>query len=480
MRTQYRSFTAVLAGLIVIRLLLMAIIPLTDPTEARYAEIARIMAESGDWVTPYFKYGVPFWGKPPLSFWLAAISIKVLGLSEFSIRLPSLLVTILTALLIHLTTKHYTNSRAAYYSSLIFLSTTLVFVSSGAVFVDPFLVFGTTLSMTSFVFSIDQKQTSHYWDYLFYAGITIGLLAKGPLALVIIFGPILLWMLICKDTSTAIRRLLLSRKALLAAALVLPWYIIAELKTPGFLEYFIIGEHFKRFLVSGWNGDLYGSAHKHPIGSVWSFFFIGVFPWSFILAIPLLKFFKKYRQYTEFFKMIENKEMTYLFISALFPMIFFTLSKNVLWTYVLPSIPAFSVLLGIYLDNLSSILHQPTNKIVVTLALIVPSLSLLTIPFLYAYPERVNTDKYSIVNMKLIMDTKIPLYVAGDISHSARFYLESKGKFTQRDVMPGVITDNEAFYVILPNTGYHQYLSSIKHKKSIQYWGRDFVLIKVY
>lgn len=63
------------------RLLTMAIMPLTDTSEPRYAEIARIMAETGDWVTPWFNYGVPFWGKPPLAFWLEAASFRLFGKS---------------------------------------------------------------------------------------------------------------------------------------------------------------------------------------------------------------------------------------------------------------------------------------------------------------------------------------------------------------------------------------------------------------
>jgi 4-amino-4-deoxy-L-arabinose transferase-like glycosyltransferase len=56
-----------LAFIIIARLILNAVVPLMDKTEARYAEIARIMAETGNWVTPQIDYGIPFWAKPPLS-----------------------------------------------------------------------------------------------------------------------------------------------------------------------------------------------------------------------------------------------------------------------------------------------------------------------------------------------------------------------------------------------------------------------------
>jgi 4-amino-4-deoxy-L-arabinose transferase-like glycosyltransferase len=78
-----------LVSVLAARLGLSALLPFADTTEPRYAEMARIMAETGDWITPWFDYGVPFWGKPPLSFWTQALSFKLFGVSEFAGRLPS-------------------------------------------------------------------------------------------------------------------------------------------------------------------------------------------------------------------------------------------------------------------------------------------------------------------------------------------------------------------------------------------------------
>ena len=96
-RSPYGWIFLVLAG---IRLFFNAIIPLTDKTEARYGEVARLMAETGNWIVPQIDYGLPFWAKPPLSTWLTAISIKVFGLYEFYIRLPYLITSIIIILFI--------------------------------------------------------------------------------------------------------------------------------------------------------------------------------------------------------------------------------------------------------------------------------------------------------------------------------------------------------------------------------------------
>jgi hypothetical protein len=129
--------------------------------------------------------------------------------------------------------------------------------------------------------------------------------------------------------------------SIIALALTIPWYWIAEIKTPGFLEYFIIGEHWKRFLVPGWQGDLYGSAHSQPRGMIWLFWLVCAFPWSFIVLYQFKSknmrqiILKKYRT--------SNGWYLYLILWCTTPIIFFTMAGNILWAYVLPGMPAFAL-----------------------------------------------------------------------------------------------------------------------------------------
>ena len=58
---------------------------------------------------------------------------------------------------------------------------------------------------------------------------------------------------------------------LITMAIAVPWHILAEIKTPGFLKYYLIGENFDRFVIPGWKGDMYGSAHKQFRGMIWLF-----------------------------------------------------------------------------------------------------------------------------------------------------------------------------------------------------------------
>src|SRR5690606_27845966 len=200
----------VLVMVLLLPLVSMELVPFYDTSEPRYAEMARVMAQTGDWITPWFNVDVPFWGKPPLSFWAQALSMKVLGVTEFAGRLPSWLCLITTNILLLTALKSMRGIGVALWAAIIYSTCTLVYISSGAVLTDPFLALGTTLSLVSFarvidsgerpvVGSVGQQPSSsgnrrnadvRWWQYGFFLGLTIGLLAKGPLAALIIFAPI--------------------------------------------------------------------------------------------------------------------------------------------------------------------------------------------------------------------------------------------------------------------------------------------------
>ncbi|HIF9210150.1 TPA: ArnT family glycosyltransferase, partial [Photobacterium damselae] len=250
----------------IIRFVTLSMYPLMDTTEARYGEMARIMAETGNWITPMFDYNVPFWGKPPLFSWLSAASIKLLGNSEFAVRLPHLLVGILITIITYLFAKKVQkNNTVALLSAAILATSTAFIVISGAVMTDTALTFAITLSMVSFW--RNWQQPSLFFGLLFFVGLAIGMLAKGPLTLVLVGMSIILWSLSDGRWRLLYAKLPWGYGLVTFLVLTLPWYLLAEWKTPGFLHYFIIGEHFMRFVVSGWKGDLYGTAHEELRGT---------------------------------------------------------------------------------------------------------------------------------------------------------------------------------------------------------------------
>jgi hypothetical protein len=127
-----------------------------------------------------------------------------------------------------------------------------------------------------------------------------------------------------------------------------PWYVAAEMRTPGFLEYFIVGEHWKRFVDSGWQGDLYGHAHAFPRGTIWPFAVLAFLPWSVVL--PVIAW--RVRGAGHVVPPDDRELNRYLWLWAIVPCAVFTLSSNVLWTYVLPAIPALAMLSAMFLHRL--------------------------------------------------------------------------------------------------------------------------------
>jgi len=194
--TLRRWLWTVLIVLGLLRFFSLGLYPLADTTEARYGEIARLMAVSGDWITPQISAGVPFWGKPPLSAWLAAAAMKLFGINEFAARLPSFLLSLLVMALVWSLAARQHGRTSALAAAVVLASSALFFVSSGAVMTDPALLFGTTLCMVAFRQALMlQGRQGRAWGYAFFAGLAVGLLAKGPVALILTGLPLAVWLL---------------------------------------------------------------------------------------------------------------------------------------------------------------------------------------------------------------------------------------------------------------------------------------------
>ena len=330
-----------LLGIMLIRLWSLGIYPLMDTTEARYGEMARKMLETGNWLYPLYDYGVPFWGKPPLSFWASAVTMTVFGVNEWAARLaPFLCVTAMAALFFCWSFTHKRVQQAMACSVVLF-TCALGFVASGAVMTDAYLALGVMLSMLAFWRAMTSPKPSKLWGALFFLGLLIGLYSKGPLALVLCGIPIFLWTLIRKEWPALWRRIPWLTGTLCLLALTLPWYLAVEQATPGFLRYFFIGEHFERFVVKGWKGDLYGSGHSRPLGMIWFYALIMFLPWA--LLLPFL--FRRCLGLAPTQKQPSDGSTLFLCLWAVTPMLFFTVARNILPAYVLPSTAALCLLL---------------------------------------------------------------------------------------------------------------------------------------
>ena len=185
-----------LFALLVVRVGMMIWMPFTDTTKARYTDMARMMVETGDWITSQIEYGVPFWGKPPLHTWLSAFGIKLFGAGDFGPRVFILASALTVLWLIFLWAQTARELATALISIMVTTSTLLFLVASAFVMTDMLMVLGTTLSMTGFYTCTTATSRRLVWGYLFFVGLAVGVPAKGPIAIVLTTLPIGLWVLL--------------------------------------------------------------------------------------------------------------------------------------------------------------------------------------------------------------------------------------------------------------------------------------------
>lgn len=403
--------------LLIFRLLLTAFLPLLDKTEARYAEISRIMWETQDWVVLHIDYGIPFWAKPPLSAWLSALSFGIFGITEFASRLPSFL---LSVLIIFMAGKFAKRSGAPFYlPGFILLTMPEFLIHTGVVSTDTALCFCIMLIMVSFWETMNNGKP--YWNYLFFIGIALGFLAKGPLVLVLTFPPLFLW---CWQDRKRFRilwdKFSWAAGIIIIAVIAIPWYYLAENQSPGFLNYFLVGEHFKRFVEPGWKGDLYGSPKSQPFGMIWVFLILFAFPW---IEIAFSKIWKRRSS------LIGNKWVSFLIFWLFWTPIFFTLSGNILHTYILPvTIPLMFLIVHWWRE------YNKKEKMI-RIALVFPIvvfLACLIFPLTGKAEYYMNSDKYLLGNNN--PGNKSPVYYWREKSYSGQFYTHGKAQLVKNEI----------------------------------------------
>jgi len=348
------------AFLLLIRIASLPLYPLGDTTEARYGQIARLMLVSGDWMIPQHGPAEPFLAKPPLSFWAQAVSMQFFGINELGARISSVLFALLTAgLLYHLATRDRTpdSMYVAAFMLAILGTMPLFFVLAGAVMTDMALVACTTACMVAFWHA---NLSRRYWGFLFFAALGLGMLAKGPIAVVTVSASLLLYVLWGSNRkqrwTLAYQSLPWTLGTCIFLILALPWYVWAELHQPGFVEYFFWGEHVQRFLQPDWSGDRYGTAHRTAVGAVWGYFLLSTLTWW---PFFILYWVQHYRAERATIQSSLQRIRAYCLPAAprdafdryllswiLATLLFFTFSSNTIWSYVLPSIPPAALYLA--------------------------------------------------------------------------------------------------------------------------------------
>lgn len=262
---------------------------------------------------------------------------------------------------------------------------------------------------------------------------------------------------------------------LLMLAIAVPWYVLAERKTPGFLNYFLIGEHWKRFTVRGWEGDLYGSAHAERPGTIWLFALLGSFPWCLgFLALP----FRHWKNLPTW-ALEKNGRGLYLMLWAIWPILFFTPARNIISTYPLPALPAIALLLaGIFDAKLksNSRFHPLHPAFVLTGMVLVSGVMVITLVLPEHSPKHSERDLVQTFRQRSKPADTLIYY--GKRRYSSEFYsagiamnTRSFATLSRRLAEPGNL-----FLAISPSDFQEFPTSFRQHFHTVGQWGKDSAL----
>ena len=219
---------------------------LKEPDEGRYAEIPREMVEQGDYVVPHLNY-VRYFEKPPLLYWATALSYKGFGINEWSFRLPNALAALLCVFVAYFIVSHWFCDEVGLLSSMMLLTSFGFFALAHIVTIDmlfSFLLFGCLCCFYQF-----RRAGRPLFLSLFFASLALAILAKGPVAFLLIAATIIIFLWSEKDLSF-IRRLLSVKPVLLFCVIAAPWFVIMCLREKEFFQFFFMDQHILRFITT--------------------------------------------------------------------------------------------------------------------------------------------------------------------------------------------------------------------------------------
>ncbi len=350
------------------------------PDEPRYAWIARDMVETGDWVTPRL-YGKPWFEKPPLFYWGAALCFKLFGVSEAAARLPSALSALLATLaMAWLALRLYGAETARWLLLLLPTTVGMIGFSHAAATDMPFSGMLTVAIVAAAVVlglthdentpSLPQMHLLALILFGFFLGLAV--LAKGPAAIVLCGGTVFFWALFTKRWRDAFR--LLHPAAIATFCFTaLPWYILCARRNPDFFRVFLIEHNFERYLTPEFQ-------HVQPFWYYGPIVLLACLPWTLLLLRAAIELNQSFQN-----RLGSRTAGIFLVSWSLFPCIFFTLSKSKLPGYILPAIPIFALLCARGVIKLLSQSGGLSRTILFATSVVPPILIAATLRYLYRF-----------------------------------------------------------------------------------------------
>ncbi|MGI8958863.1 MAG: ArnT family glycosyltransferase [Bryobacteraceae bacterium] len=328
---------------------------LMDDVDAVQAQIAQNMRISGDWVTARLD-GVPYLEKPPLIYWLIALSYKIFGPEDWTARIPIALSAIGLCLLLTAFGRWAFGERAGFYAGLCISTCVGLFLFTRILIPDVMLTLTISLAMWAFLRVLDEgERHPRLWAFLLACSFGVGLLLKSMIGVLFPLAAAFIYLVV---TRQALSRAVWKRfhpwmSVLVIILIAAPWHVLAVIRNPpwsaftlrsapgeyhGFFWFFFINEQLLRFLDLRYPRDY----NTVPRLYFWLFHLIWLFPWSsYLPAVAKLSF-----------RPADRAGRTRLLALCWigFVLVFFSFSTTQEY-YSMPIYPALALLLGSAMAN---------------------------------------------------------------------------------------------------------------------------------
>jgi 4-amino-4-deoxy-L-arabinose transferase-like glycosyltransferase len=313
---------------------------LVGPDEPRFAEAAREMFATGDYITPRVA-GEAAFDKPALLYWAIAGAFRIFGVNEFAARLPSALAALVCVMFLYHAIARTLSERLAWVAAIV-LTTNFFFIGlSRAVIMD--MTFTATVTVALLCIYLCSTTVGRarllYWTI---AAATTGMsvLAKGLIGIALIAGITIIAYALTRQPRGLSWRAWITGFVIFLAVVAL-WYVpVTLVNGHAFIDEFIIKHHFRRFLTNRYQ-------HPQPLWFFPAITLAGLMPWTFFL-LPATARLRRIKPRSG-----EPKDtlLTLAWIWLLVPLIFFSISQSKLPSYILPAFPALAIIVGFEIER---------------------------------------------------------------------------------------------------------------------------------
>jgi 4-amino-4-deoxy-L-arabinose transferase-like glycosyltransferase len=303
-----------------------------DYDEGYYAQAAKEMAMTGNWVTPYVN-GIRFLEKPPFLYWVTAVSFKLFGINEFALRLPTAVAVLVLVWIVMLIARRLAGNQAALIAGLSASFSAGTYIFTRETLHDIWLVLFVALAMYAFVVWYLDPQNSRRPALLFYVAIAGAFMCKSLIGVAFPIGIVIVFFLLSRERPQW-RTIHLLPGGFLFLIVTVPWHWLAVVQNQGFLNFFFVGEQFLRFLGKREPPVLWSL----PLLTFWLLLLVWLFPWTVFLPAAV----------SWGRKSADKGQRTLVNLVLAWAGVilgFFSIS-NRLEHYVLPALPAFSLLIA--------------------------------------------------------------------------------------------------------------------------------------